>query len=301
VSLRPGDQPLVRLDPAIPRPDYVVVGTVTRDLVPGGFVPGGTVTYAGLAALALHRSVGAVASVGPETSLADLLPGAQLCIRPAAVTTTFENIYADGKRRQWIRAFAAKLGLELIPLAWRGAPIVHLAPLVDDIGLDVLQGVRGAGLVGLTPQGWMRAWDADGLVRPRQWQDPEAALEVCDAIVFSEADVDGDWALCESYARLARLLVVTRGELGCVVYDRGTPWQVPGFPVTEVDATGAGDVFAAAYFIGLSDRGNPIEAAQYANCVASFVVEAVGANGIPASDAISARLRTASAALVKAE
>ena len=42
------------------------------------------------------------------------------------------------------------------------------------------------------------------------------------------------------------------------------------------------------------------EAATYANCVASFVVEVVGANGIPSDEVISIRLRTASAALARA-
>jgi 1D-myo-inositol 3-kinase len=299
VSVEPGNPTVTRLDPAVPCPEYVIVGTITRDLVDGGFVPGGTVNYAGIAALALHRTVGAVSSVGPESSIADLVPGAQLCIRPAIVTTTFVNLYADGKRRQWLRAVAATLDLELIPPAWRAARIVHLAPLANDLDLDVFEGIRGAGLIGLTPQGWMRAWDADGFVSRRPWPDPESILRACDAVVFSEEDVEYDWALCESYARQTRLLVVTRGARGCVVYDRGTPWHVPGFPVVEVDATGAGDVFAAAFYIGLSDRGDPIEAARYANCVASFVVEAVGTNGIPAAAEISERLSTATTALVR--
>ncbi|HLZ07847.1 MAG TPA: PfkB family carbohydrate kinase, partial [Chloroflexota bacterium] len=201
--------------------------------------------------------------------------------------------------RQWMRSVAATLDLDLIPRPWRLAPILHLAPLADDLSLDVFDGIPGAGLIGLTPQGWMRAWDATGAVSRRPWPNPEPVLRACDAVVFSGEDVENNWALCESYARHAKLLVVTRGALGCIVYDRGKPWHVPGFPVVEVDATGAGDVFAAAFFIGLADRGNPVEAARYANCVASFVVEAVGANGIPSTDLISDRLRTAGTALAR--
>ena len=298
---KPARSAIVRLDPTIPCPDYVVVGTVTRDIVPNGFVPGGTVTYAGLTAQGLGQTVGAVTSIGPEISISDLLPRAQLSIRPADATTTFENVYAGGHRRQWVRAVAASLDLELIPPAWRSASIVHLAPLANDFGLDVIRGVRGASLVGLTPQGWMRAWDDLGAVRRCAWSEPDVALRTCDAIVFSEQDVGGDWARCESYASQAKLLVVTRGARGCVVYDRGRAWSVPGFPVEEVDATGAGDVFAAAFFIQLIRDGNAIEAARYANCVASFVVEVVGASGVPSSNDIAQRLQSVPAALAVAE
>ncbi len=53
-------------------------------------------------------------------------------------------------------------------------------------------------------------------------------------------------------------------------------------PAREVDPTGAGDVFAAAYVWHLyQSRGNWRQAADWANCVASFVVEKRGVAGIP--------------------
>ena len=65
-----------------------------------------------------------------------------------------------------------------------------------------------------------------------------------------------------------------------------------GGPITsppgrrEVDPTGAGDVFAAAYLIRYHETGDPYEAAQFANLVASFSVEAPGTEGIPTRDEV---------------
>jgi sugar/nucleoside kinase (ribokinase family) len=45
-----------------------------------------------------------------------------------------------------------------------------------------------------------------------------------------------------------------------------------------VDPTGAGDVFAAAFLVRYHESGNPLEAAAFAACAASCVVEGVGAS-----------------------
>lgn len=272
------------------RPDYVIVGVVTRDVVRGGFVPGGTVTYAGLTAVALHQKVGAVTSVGPDLDVAGLFPSIRFRVRQAAETTTFENVYHEGHRTQWLRAVAGRLTVEDVPLAWRSAPIVHLAPLAGEFGGELVAAFPPTALVGLTPQGWLRTWNADGRVRRRPWPEPSLALARADAVVLSEEDVDEDWSVLEDYAARTRILVVTQGARGCTVFEDGKRWQVPGFPAREIDATGAGDVFAAAFFIRFRETGETISAARYANAVASFAVEHVGPGGVPAPEKIEARL-----------
>ncbi|MBX6770231.1 MAG: ribokinase [Chloroflexi bacterium] len=271
-------------------PDYLIVGHVTRDIVGDGHVIGGTVTYAGLTAVALGRRVAAVTSAGDDFDVGRALPSIQFQVRRAPATTTFENVYHGGHRQQWIRAVAAPLDHSLIPEGWRHAPIVHLAPLAREFGAEMITAFSGYGLLGLTPQGWLRRWNADGFVERCSWEHPEEVLKVCDAVVLSEEDVDGDWELLRGYAGVARLLVVTQGARGCTVFQRGRAWQVAAFPATEVDATGAGDVFAAAFFTHLLDHGDPVQAAHYANCVASFAVEALGTAGIPTREAIARRL-----------
>jgi sugar/nucleoside kinase (ribokinase family) len=51
--------------------------------------------------------------------------------------------------------------------------------------------------------------------------------------------------------------------------------------VQEVDATGAGDIFAAAFFVRLYTTHDPWEAARFATLLASYTVTRVGLDGIP--------------------
>jgi sugar/nucleoside kinase (ribokinase family) len=66
--------------------------------------------------------------------------------------------------------------------------------------------------------------------------------------------------------------------------------HVPAFPVHEVDANGAGDVFSAAFLIRYYETGDALVAAQFAAVVASFHVEHNGTAGIPTRAQAEARL-----------
>lgn len=44
-----------------------------------------------------------------------------------------------------------------------------------------------------------------------------------------------------------QLLVVTYAEKGCVIYQAGQQWDIPGVPVPVVDVTGAGDTFCSSF------------------------------------------------------
>lgn len=270
-------------------PSFVIVGHVTLDVVPGGRVPGGTPTYAGRMARNLGERVGVVTSAAADFDFAAVLPGIQVANRPARQTSTFENRYVDGAREQYIRAVAEPLDGEAVPEAWRGARTVLLAPLTN----EVQPGVEGAfpGAVrAATPQGWLRRWGADGLVRLEGWDTLVERLSRLDAVVLSEEDVRRDAATIDRLRRSIPLLVLTQGARGATLFRHGVGTPFRPFPAREVDPTGAGDVFAGAFLVELARSGDPERACIFANCAASFAIEAPGADGVPTPEQIAARL-----------
>jgi sugar/nucleoside kinase (ribokinase family) len=61
-------------------------------------------------------------------------------------------------------------------------------------------------------------------------------------------------------------------------------------PVDEVDATGAGDVFAAAFLARLYATRDPWEACRFACRMAAISVTRPGLEGVPTSDEVQACL-----------
>ncbi len=271
-------------------PEYLVIGHVTRDVVPGGgYRQGGTATYAALAALNLGKQVGVLTSVGadyepfPQNSV-----WVQTC--PSSQSTIFENIYIGRARKQYVRGVAALLAPEHLPPAWRRAPIVHLGPVAQEVSPELAEAFDDA-LIGVTPQGWLRRWDSEGLVAPAEWLESERILDATHVVVLSLEDLGGDRPRLEALARRARLLVLTLGEQGALVYQKGGHQRVRAYAVDEVDPTGAGDVFATGFLIRYAETGDAIEAARFANCVASFVVEGIGPANLPSRAQVEERLK----------
>ena len=275
-----------------PAPDYLVVGHVTKDLVPGGFVLGGTVAFASLTAHRLGRSAAVLTRGAWLPGLAARFDGVAFHLLPAEVTTTFENVYTPAGRVQHLRAAAPAIPAAAVPAAWRAAGVVHLGPVAQEVPPELAEAFPDATLVGVTPQGWLRTWDASGLVRPAPWDNAERVLARADVLVFSAEDVGGDLALVRRYAELARLAVVTDHRNGCTVWYQGRQEHHPAFEVDEVDPTGAGDVFAAAFLLRYGETRDSAEAARFANCVASFVVEGRGTAVLPTQQQVEQRLKT---------
>jgi len=259
--------------------DYLVIGHVAHDLAPEGSRLGGTVAYSALTARALGQRVGIVTASGPETSLAPLkdIPVVSL---ESPKSTTFENIYTKHGRVQYLRAQATKIDLNLVPEVWRRAPIIHLGPIASEVDAVLPEGFA-PGLLGLTPQGWMRKWDAAGRVSPTEWMRPDFALARAGAVVMSREDVGGDEEVIEHIAQQTRVLAVTEGPAGAVLFWNGDRRRFRALDMPEVDATGAGDVFAAAFFVRLLNTRDPWEATRFATLVASHSVTRVGLDGIP--------------------
>lgn len=269
--------------------DYLVVGHLTKDLTPAGPRLGGTAAYAALTARALGLRVGIVTAWAGDLD-ASPLAGIPLAGPPSEVTTTFENRETPQGRQQILHALAPSLALYHIPEPWRRAPIVHLGPVAQEVDPAVVSGLH-ASLIGVTPQGWLRQWDAQGRVQPSEWPEGAVVLRQAHAAVLSIEDLGGDEKRIPNLASAGRVLVVTRGAQGADLYWQGEVLHLDAPQVSERDATGAGDIFAAAFFVRLYQTRDPLEAARFATLIAADSVARVGLDGAPATERIFALLR----------
>jgi sugar/nucleoside kinase (ribokinase family) len=266
---------LVPLQPV----DYLAIGHVAVDLMPEGNQLGGSVTYAALTARALGLRVGIVTSTATDASL-QALDGIHIVTVPAEFSTTFENVKTENGRKQTLHHRAAQITLDHIPQEWRNTPIIHLAPIAQELD-SRLPGHLSISFLGITPQGWMRAWDGNGQVTACAWENSEQALRYAGAVVMSVEDINRDLELVESMAHQTRVLCLTEGELGSVLHWNGDRRRFRAPVVNETDATGAGDIFAAAFFTRLHSTRDPWEAARFATNLAAYSVTRAGINGIP--------------------
>lgn len=251
--------------------DYLVIGHICLDLTTEGPVPGGTALYSALAAQALGCRTAVLTSTDPDFDLTDLLPGIVVERIPSKQTTIFENIYIDSDRQQKIHEQASRLQSEHVPEAWQRSTVVHLGPIANEIDPRMVN-LFSNSLVGLTPQGWYRRWGDDGRVFAADWLAAAEALPFVAAVVLSLSDLPGPETLIQ-IRNLTPIVVVTEQAQGCTVYFRGEARHIPAPAVPEVNPTGAGDIFAAAFFVRLyQTRGNPWEAADFANRIAAASV-----------------------------
>src|SRR5258707_12999219 len=101
--------------------------------------------------------------------------------------------------------------------------------------------------------------------------------------LFGPEDVPGQGGPPPVWLPPAPLAVVTAGAAGALLYVNGDRFEVKPRPTVEVDATGAGDVFAPAFVLHYHRDGDPWGAAEAATCAAPLSVEGEGWSPIPAT------------------
>lgn len=276
--------------------DYLAIGHICADLQPDGTTRlGGTALFAALTAHALGLSVGIVTACGHDLDLSALPADIAVLRQPSPSTTIFENRYTASGRTQLLHAQASAIDLGLVPDTWRSAPMVHLAPIMQDVplGTDITAQFPRA-VVAATPQGWLRHVHASRLVTTTPALLRELPLSDIDIVVLSEEDVQGEETLVQQLSRRVRIVVLTRAERGASVLHAGQIVEVPAARADVADPTGAGDVFAAAFLAATAEGQDPVGAAYWACAAAAWAIEAPGASGLPTREMVRERLVTRS-------
>jgi sugar/nucleoside kinase (ribokinase family) len=270
------------------KPDFLVIGHVVKDVVPGGWRLGGTAAYASLQASRLGLRVAVVTGAPASMDLAALLPGVEVHRVPSRQVTTFRNCYQDGRRSQFLLAKAPGLALGDVPDAWRTAPIVLLGPVCAEVPPEATS-LFAHSLVGVCAQGWLRRVDSQGRVTRRDWSD-SPSLGNAYAVFVSEDDLAGDTSALDCWTAVFRVVAYTQASRGACLHVDGRWCHIDAFPEHEVDPTGAGDVFAAAFLARLWETGDAALAARFAAAAASISVSREGTLAIAGRQQIEERM-----------
>jgi sugar/nucleoside kinase (ribokinase family) len=284
-------------------PDYLVIGHITVDIqADGSCVLGGTALYSAITAAHLGARVAVLTRgvFGREVagmqvpSLEPFLSNrVSIVVQDAEVPTTFINEYHGTHRVQQMPHWAGPIDLNGLPPHWRNAKIVHLGPIADEIDRRHCTGLTTQ-FLGATPQGWMRSWprESGGRVTHVPLKLPGSLVDRLDSVIVSDEEIAYTREVVNRVGE-RRLSVMTRGPEGAQVIAGGQKIDIPGYNVKVKDLTGAGDVFAAAFFLKASDRTvSARRAGEYANAVAALSLREIGPFGVPSRAEIEEMLTT---------
>ncbi|MAS34888.1 MAG: hypothetical protein CL610_12830 [Anaerolineaceae bacterium] len=147
----------------------------------------------------------------------------------------------------------------------------------------------------------------DPNLRLALWPDAEAAragmisgLDYAHILKVSDEEVEfmtGSTDVADLWRDQMELIVVTHGSQGATIHTRDGQHHRPGFAVTPVDTTGAGDGFVAGLLVSLLDYGDGYrdhlnDMLRFANAVGALTTTQRGAiPALPTREAVKAFLQ----------
>ena len=163
--------------------------------------------------------------------------------------------------------------------------------MVDGNDLDAA--VEGAKIA--SEAGTSVLYDAGG-----QYPNVERLLELTDILIPSEefalghTNADSVELAAERLWKMysPKVVVITQGKQGGILYDGDKVTAYPAFPVEAVDTNGSGDVFHGAFAFALTKGWGYEQCCVFSSAVSALKCLQVGArNGVPAYDAVMTFLK----------
>ena len=259
--------------------DYLCIGHVCQDIVKDGFALGGSASYCSVTAHLLGKKASVLTSFSEDFEFMSDFQDISIHNKKAAKTTIFENVYHPTHRTQYLFERADTIRVSDLPLSLKNVPLVHLAPIADEVDFALMDAFHPNTIIAATPQGWMRQWDeATREVSPKvmDW----SLLKGVDILILSDEDIDGYEHLFSTIVAQTKLVVLTRGNNPATVFFDNKELDFPAYPTTAVDPTGAGDTFATGFLIKFLATRDITKAMAYGHVVASFCIEDKGLEGL---------------------
>lgn len=194
-------------------------------------------------------------------------------------TTSFRIRYLGDMRRMKLEALCGKLLPEDVPAKLK-AKVVHVAPIADEVPYETFERLRkAADLISLDPQGFMRKFDEKGNVELKEWRDKRflEKVSIIKADVYEAAYISGSSNPYKAAEKIAKYgvetVIVTMAEKGAILCWNGKLYEIPAFPVSVADPTGAGDTFMGAYLAEYVKGKEPVWCSCVGSAAASILIE----------------------------
>jgi hypothetical protein len=269
-------------------PQLLIAGHIVKDRTAAGWEAGGGALFAAAQADRLGVDVAVVTACESDVQPSALVQGVEWRVKRIEQSIRFENIYEGGRRRQRVLSTSETIGLDDIPIEWRGAPLILLTPVFHDVDPGLPGELVNAGtIVGLGAQGWLRRLDGERVLPGEVEPAPEWLQG--DVVFLSEEDVR-DPEAAERWRAQVSTVVLTRGRAGFTVWDAAARHDIPPVRGCEKDPTGAGDVFATAYLVRFGETRDVLESARFAAAAAALSIEGHGIEAVATRPQIESRL-----------
>jgi sugar/nucleoside kinase (ribokinase family) len=271
----------------------LVVGSIGLDSIKTPFgeakeIVGGSATYFSLSA-AQFTGVNLVAVVGEDFTEEHMAvfagKGIDLRGLQRLPGRTFrwggEYSYNLNERETLFTELNVFEGFEpVLPPAYLEADIVFLGNMHPALQLAVLEQVQSKRLVGMDS---MNLWIG---TTPDELREVLKRVDILKIDDGEARQLAGEYNLRKAAAKIQamgpRMLVVTRGSNGVMLFGEEAMFAAPAYPLEdEFDPTGAGDSFAGGFFGHLAQSGALDEAALrqaiiFGSTLGSFCVEDFG-------------------------
>jgi sugar/nucleoside kinase (ribokinase family) len=271
----------------------------------------GCSTNFALALARLGHSVTLVGTIGKDFG-ADFharlaSEGIAAVVSESPETGGFALNYYDDRGNRTLDLLGRARDIDFVPPRVARARAVLVGPILGETSFPLIRRLRQAcpGTLMLDPQGLLRTTDGGGIVhfKPEGIEEVIGLFDVvkpneveCKVLTGIDPREDARAAAEMMYGWGPGLVIITLAEQGSVVYDGDAFVRIPAYPADVVDATGAGDTYAAGFLHGLLAGGSPGECGAWGTAVASIMIEHVGPDFPLSGEEASRRKETITAA-----
>lgn len=287
----------------IPRPGETILGSEFHT------APGGKGANQAVAAARMGGRVSMVGRVGSDAFAQSLLDGlvadgvdhAFVMRDPEAATGVAFIVVDDMGENSIVVASGANMRLSPTDVDAAEAAIAAADVLLLQLEVPLGVVVRAAEVA--------RAHGATVILNPAPACPlPPELLSLIDVLIPNESETAllthlpvGDRAEIEVAASALRELgvdtvVLTLGERGALLMEKGEKELIPAFEVTPVDTTAAGDAFVGGFAVALAEGRSLADAVRWGNAAGALATTRLGAQpSLPARRAVEALMARVSA------